>query len=155
VNNALYDFGMAIGPLAMMDLSGIDVFGKIREEFKHLEQPGVRQPRIGSRLYELGRYGQKTSRGFSRYDDARRAQPDAEVAALAAQIGAKQRQSTPEEIVERCMLSLINEGALLLEEGIAIRAVDIDIIYLNGYGFPGSSRRTDVLCRYAWAAACC
>jgi 3-hydroxyacyl-CoA dehydrogenase len=132
VNDALYDFGMAMGPLAMMDLSGIDVFAKIREEFRHEEKPGVRQPKIGEQLYALGRYGQKTGRGFSIYDANRRPQPDPEVAALSA----GKRTFSPEEIVERCMLAMINEGALLLEEGIAIRAVDIDIVYLNGYGFP-------------------
>jgi len=132
VNDALYEFGMAMGPLAMMDLSGIDVFAKIRQEFRHEEKPGVRQPRIGEELYALGRYGQKTSRGFSLYDENRRPSHDPEVAGLAGGT----RSFSPEEIIERCMLAMINEGALLLEEGIAIRAVDIDIVYLNGYGFP-------------------
>jgi 3-hydroxyacyl-CoA dehydrogenase len=132
VNDALYDFGMAMGPLAMMDLSGIDVFAKIRQEFRHEEKAGVRQPKIGEQLYALGRYGQKTGRGFSLYDENRRARPDPEVAAVAR----GSRSFSPEEIVERCMLAMINEGALLLEEGIAIRPVDIDVVYLNGYGFP-------------------
>ena len=136
VNEALYNFGMAMGPLAMMDLSGIDVFAKIREEFKHLEKPGERQAQIGIKLFQLGRYGQKTSRGFSIYDENRRALPDAEIAALAASVGVSRRTFTAEDIVERCMLGLINEGAQLLDEGIAIRAVDIDIVYLSGYGFP-------------------
>ena len=136
VNEALYNFGMAMGPLAMMDLSGIDVFAKIREEFNHLEKPGERQAQIGIKLFQLGRYGQKTSRGFSIYDENRRALPDAEIAALAASVGVSRRTFTAEDIVERCMLGLINEGAQLLDEGIAIRAVDIDIVYLSGYGFP-------------------
>ena len=136
VNEALYNFGMAMGPLAMMDLSGIDVFAKIREEFKHEEKPGVRQPLIGIRLYEAGAYGQKTNRGFSLYDESRRAQPNPEVVTLAASLGVPQRTFTAEDIVERCMLSLVNEGAQLLDEGIALRAVDIDIVYLTGYGFP-------------------
>src|SRR5258708_33642417 len=124
VNAALYNWGMAMGPLAMMDLSGIDVFAKIREEFKHQEKPGVRQPRIGMELFKLGRYGQKTGRGFSIYDENRRAQADPEVPAIAAKPGVKQRSFTAEGIVERCMLGLINEGAQLLDEGIALRAVD-------------------------------
>ena len=116
VNDALYNFGMAMGPLAMMDLSGIDVFARIREEFKHEEKPGVRQPLLGIKLYEVGAYGQKTSRGFSLYDENRRAQPNPEVVVLAASLGVPQRTFTAEEIVERCMLSLVNEGAQLLDD---------------------------------------
>jgi 3-hydroxyacyl-CoA dehydrogenase len=140
VNQALYDFGMAMGPLAMADLAGIDVGWRIRQENRHNEKPGVRQPLLTDRLYELGRYGQKTGRGWSRYDENRRAQPDSETAALleatAREAGITRRTIAREEIVDRCIYALVNEGAKLLEEKIALRAVDIDIVYLNGYGFP-------------------
>jgi 3-hydroxyacyl-CoA dehydrogenase len=140
VNGALYDFGMAMGPLAMADLAGIDVGWRIREESRHLEKPGVRQPLVADRLYRLGRYGQKTGRGWSKYDENRRPSPDPETAALieqtALEAGIRRRVISREEIVDRCIYALINEGAKLLEEGIALRAVDIDIVYLHGYGFP-------------------
>src|SRR5450759_5561870 len=88
----------------------------------------------------MGRYGQKTVRGWYRYDENRRASADPEVTALvrkwSAEAGIPQRQISPEEIVDRCIYALVNEGARILEEGYALRAVDIDIIYINGYGFP-------------------
>lgn len=140
VDRALYDFGMAMGPLSTGDLAGLDVGWRIRKEYRHLEKPGVRQPFAEDRLCEMGRYGQKTGAGWYKYDENRRAIPDPEVAGLlrkwAAEVGIPQRTISPEEIVDRCVLALVNEGARILEEGIALRAVDIDIIYLNGYGFP-------------------
>jgi 3-hydroxyacyl-CoA dehydrogenase len=140
VDKALYDFGMAMGPLATGDLAGLDVGWRIRKEHRHLQKPGLRQPIAEDRLCELGRFGQKSGAGWYKYDENRKASPDPEVAALirkvAAEAGIPQRQSSAEEIVERCVYTLVNEGARLLEEGIALRAVDIDIIYLNGYGFP-------------------
>ena len=140
VDRALYDFGMAMGPLATGDLAGLDVGWRIRKEYRHLETPGARQPFAEDRLCEIGRYGQKTGAGWYKYDENRRAIPDPEVADLlgkwAAEAGIPQRKISPEEIVDRCILALVNEGARILEEGIALRAVDIDIIYLNGYGFP-------------------
>jgi 3-hydroxyacyl-CoA dehydrogenase len=140
VNQAIYDFGFAMGPLAVFDLAGLDVGWRIRKEFKHLEKPGVRPPLISDRLCELGRFGQKTGRGYSKYDEARRPLPDPETAALiegvAREAGIERRAIGKEEIVDRCIFALVNEGAKLLGEGIALRAVDIDIVYLNGYGFP-------------------
>lgn len=140
VDAALYEFGMAMGPLAMGDLAGLDVSWRIRQEFKHLEKPGIRQPLVADRLCEMGRYGQKTGAGWYRYDENRRAMPDPEVEALIEEAstaaGIERRAITPEEIVERTIYALVNEGAMILEEGIALRAVDIDIIYINGYGFP-------------------
>jgi 3-hydroxyacyl-CoA dehydrogenase len=140
IDTALYEFGMAMGPLATGDLAGLDVGWRIRKEFRHLQKPGVRQPLAEDRLCELGRYGQKTGAGWYKYDENRRAIPDPEVAALvrkwAAEAGIPRRQITAEEIVDRCIYALVNEGARILEEGFALRAVDIDIIYLNGYGFP-------------------
>ena len=140
VDQALYDFGMALGPLATGDLAGLDVGWWIRKEYRHLEKPGVRQPLVGDRLCELGRFGQKTGAGWYRYDENRRAIPDSEVNQLvrqwAIEAGIPQRNISPQEIVDRCIFSLVNEGARILEEGIALRAVDVDIIYVNGYGFP-------------------
>jgi 3-hydroxyacyl-CoA dehydrogenase len=140
VNQALYDFGMAMGPLAMGDLAGLDVGWRIRKEFKHLEKPGVRVPLVADRLCEMGRFGQKTGRGWSRYDENRQSSPDPETAALieeaARAAGIERRNITREEIVDRCIFALVNEGAHVLGEGIALRAADIDVVYLNGYAFP-------------------
>jgi len=131
VDRALTDFGMAMGPLAVADLSGLDVFWRILQEFP--PPPGTRQPEAVPKLYAAGRYGQKTGAGFYRYDENRKPAPDPEVLRL-VQKGS--RTISDQEIVERCVYALINEGAKVLEEGIALRAVDIDVIYLTGYGFP-------------------
>ena len=140
VDTALYEFGMAMGPLATGDLAGLDVGWRIRKEFRHLQKPGIRQAFIEDRLCELGRFGQKTGSGWYKYDENRKPSPDPEVPGLIHQWtsegGIGQRQISTDEIVERCIYTLVNEGARILEEGIALRAVDIDIIYLNGYGFP-------------------
>ena len=140
IDRAMYEYGMAMGPLAVGDLAGLDVGWRIRKEFKHLEKPGVRQPLAEDKLCEMGRYGQKTGAGWYKYDENRRAIPDPEVARLvaqwAAEAGIKQRQISKEEIVDRLIYALVNEGARILQEGFALRSVDIDIIYLNGYGFP-------------------
>jgi enoyl-CoA hydratase/carnithine racemase len=140
VDKALVDFGNAMGPLATGDLAGLDVGWRTRQEYRQLEKPGIRQPFAEDRLCEMGRYGQKTTKGWYRYDENRRASSDTEVTALvrkwSAEAGIRQRQISAEEIVDRCIYALVNEGARILEEGYALRAVDIDIIYLNGYGFP-------------------
>jgi 3-hydroxyacyl-CoA dehydrogenase len=140
VNEALYDFGMPMGPLAMLDMAGLDIGWRVRREFKHLEKAGVRRSLVSDRLCEMGRFGQKTGRGWSLYDENRKPSPDPEVAALiesaAREAGIQRRKISREEIVDRCILALVNEGALLLEEGIALRPVDIDIVYIQGYGFP-------------------
>src|SRR5262249_21708105 len=131
VDGALEEFGMAMGPLAMIDLAGIDVGWRIRKEHGHERRP------IEDALYEMGRYGQKTGAGWYRYDENRRRAPDPEVTALIERIAPGPRRTIgAQEIVERTIYALVNEGARLLEEGIALRAVDIDIIYLTGYGFP-------------------
>jgi len=140
VDRALQDFGMAMGPLATGDLAGLDVGWRIRNEYRHLEQPGIRQPFLEDRLCELGRYGQKTGAGWYKYDEQRKVQLDPAVDGLVAkwvaEAGVAQRQISAAEIVDRCLYALVNEGARILEEGFALRASDIDIIYLNGYGFP-------------------
>jgi len=140
VDKALYNFGMAMGPLRTADLVGLDIRWRIRKEHRHLERSGVRQPIIEDRLCEMGRFGQKTGGGWYKYAGDRTPIPDAEVARLvrlwAAAAGIRQRKCSPSEIVERCIYALVNEGARILEEGCALRASDIDIIYVNGYGFP-------------------
>ena len=140
VDKALYDFGMAMGPLAMGDLAGLDVGWRIRQEYRHLEKAGIRQPRVNDALCEMGRYGQKTGKGWYLYDENRKPSPDPEVTALievtSQKLGITRRVITPEEIVERTIYALVNEGARILEEGFALRSVDIDLIYLTGYGFP-------------------
>jgi 3-hydroxyacyl-CoA dehydrogenase len=140
VDKALYDFGMAMGPLAVGDLAGLDVGWRIRQEYRHLEKPGIRRPMAADRLCEMGRFGQKTGAGWYRYDEQRRPIPDPEVARLvrewAAEAGIPQRRIEAQEIVDRCVYALVNEGARILEEGYALRAADIDVIYTNGYGFP-------------------
>jgi 3-hydroxyacyl-CoA dehydrogenase len=140
VDRALYDFGMAMGPLATGDLAGLDVGWRIRKEYRHLERPGVRQPFAEDRLCEMGRYGQKTGAGWYRYDENRKPSADPEVEHLvrawAAEKGVPQREFSAQEIVDRCILALVNEGARILQDGIALRPADIDVIYINGYGFP-------------------
>src|SRR5271170_3745569 len=140
VDKALADFGMAMGPLATGDLAGLDVGWRIRKEYKHLEKPGVRQPFAEDSLCELGRFGQKTGAGWYKYDDQRQASLDPLVGKLLKEwttaAGTPQHQISAEEITDRCLYALVNEGARILEEGYALRASDIDIIYLNGYGFP-------------------
>ena len=140
VNQALYDFGMAMGPLAMADLVGLDIAWRIRQVFREVANPGVRQPRVIDLLYKMGRFGQKTGRGWSSYDAARKPSVDPETTALieqAAREGGIERRRIPtQEIVDRCVYALVNQGARLLEEGIALRASDIDVVYLTGFGFP-------------------
>jgi 3-hydroxyacyl-CoA dehydrogenase len=141
VDRALADFGMAMGPQAVSDLAGLDVGWRIRKEYRHLEIPGRRQPKVADRLCEMGRFGQKTGAGWYRYEAGNRQPvPDPEVEKLIAdaarQAGITRRTISPEEMVERTVYALVNEGAKLLEEGFALRAGDIDIIYINGYGFP-------------------
>jgi 3-hydroxyacyl-CoA dehydrogenase len=140
VDKALADFGMAMGPLATGDLAGLDVGWRIRKEYRHLETPGIRQPVLEDNLCELGRFGQKVKAGWYQYDEQRRAMHDPAVDELirkwVSEAKIPQREISSAEIVDRCVYALVNEGARILEEGYALRASDIDIIYLNGYGFP-------------------
>jgi 3-hydroxyacyl-CoA dehydrogenase len=140
VDSALYDFGMAMGPLATGDLAGLDVGWRIRKESGALTDTSIRQPRIEDRLCELGRFGQKTGAGWYRYGPDRKPAHDPEtdriIAETRAALGLTPRSISPGEIVDRTILALVNEGARLLEEGIALRSVDIDIVYVTGYGFP-------------------
>jgi 3-hydroxyacyl-CoA dehydrogenase len=140
IDRALEGFGMAMGPSAVGDLAGLDIGYHARREWS-ARPDDPRFYRVSDRLAELGRYGQKTGRGFYRYDAPdRRRQADPEVLELiraeARKLGVAERQVTDAEIVERCIYALVNEGARILEEGIAARPADIDVIWCNGYGFP-------------------
>ncbi|HME10703.1 MAG TPA: 3-hydroxyacyl-CoA dehydrogenase NAD-binding domain-containing protein, partial [Bryobacteraceae bacterium] len=137
IDKALYDWGMAMGPLATGDLAGLDVGWRIRKELA-LTGKSTGEPTIEDLLCELGRYGQKTGAGWYKYDENRRPSPDPVVDGVIAEAqkkaGITPRTIGAEECVERAIYGLVNEGARILEEGFALRSVDIDIIYLNGYG---------------------
>lgn len=140
VDRAVEKWGMAMGPFRMSDLAGNDIGWAIRKR-RYLEQPGMKYSRIADRLCEQGRFGQKTGLGWYRYEAGRRdAVPDPEVERMivdySKEIGAKRRKIGEEEIVQRLIFALVNEGAAILHEGIASRASDIDMVYLTGYGFP-------------------
>jgi 3-hydroxyacyl-CoA dehydrogenase len=140
VDEALTGFGMAMGIFAVDDMAGLDVAWRVRQELKQFSEPGVRKPLVADRLCEMGRFGQKAGKGWYVYGDDRKPQPDPEVLALIEQLaaagGIRRRSFTNEEIVERTIYALVNEGARVLDEGFALRAADIDVIYTNGYGFP-------------------
>jgi len=142
IDRALENFGMAMGPNAVGDLAGLDIGVSARREWK--ERPDdPRFFRVSDLLVEHGRLGQKSGAGFYRYvGSERRREIDPEVVALiradASRLGVPQREVPEEEIVSRCICALINEGARLLEQGIARSGADIDVIWCNGYGFPKS-----------------
>jgi len=140
VDKVLYYFGMAMGIFAVDDMGGIDIAWRVRQEFKHLQKPGVRTPLVADQLYALGRLGQKTGKGWYLYGDDRKPTADPEVQTLieetAKRAGIPRRSISDSEILERCLYVMINEGAKILDEGFASRAADIDVIYLSGYGFP-------------------
>ncbi|PTQ71146.1 3-hydroxyacyl-CoA dehydrogenase [Pseudomonas sp. GV071] len=139
VDAALQGFGFAMGPFRMYDVVGIDLEWRARElAGKGQDDPAVQ---VDTRLCELGRFGQKSRMGYYRYaEGSRQAEHDPEVDALVLQVseqlGFKRRSIGQEEILERCLLALVNEGAKILEENIAANSHDVDLVYLNGYGFP-------------------
>jgi 3-hydroxyacyl-CoA dehydrogenase len=140
MDRALEKFGMAMGIFRMSDLAGNDIGWHIRKR-RYIEAPEVKYSGIADRLCELGRFGQKAGKGWYRYEEGRRdALPDPEVEKLIEDYrrekGIVARPIRDEEIVERCIYALVNEGARILEEGIAARASDVDLVYLTGYGFP-------------------
>jgi 3-hydroxyacyl-CoA dehydrogenase len=139
VDAALQGFGFAMGPFRMYDVVGIDLEWRARS----LSGVGQDAPQvqIDNRLCELGRFGQKSGNGYYHYEPgSRQAEHDVVVDALVQQVsegvGYQRRDVGPEEILERSLLALVNEGAKILQEGIAESAGDIDKVYLNGYGFP-------------------
>jgi 3-hydroxyacyl-CoA dehydrogenase len=129
-----------MGIFAVDDLGGLDVAWRIRRELDQFSEPGARRPLVADTLVELNRLGQKTGKGWYRYEDGRTPISDPEVLAIVervtAQAGISRRPVPDEEILERTIYRLINEGARVLEERVAQRASDIDVIYLTGYGFP-------------------
>jgi 3-hydroxyacyl-CoA dehydrogenase len=143
VDRALVAFGMPMGPYTMADMAGLDVGAAARRR-RRAEGTLPDDPRfavISDRLVELGRFGQKTGRGFYRYEAAARdAQPDPEVdeliASEAGRLGVARRTVADHEVVERCVYPLINEAARILDERIAQRPGDVDVVWVNGYGFP-------------------
>lgn len=141
VDKALFGFGLAMGPFAMGDLAGLDVGWRIRkrrkQEGSNLELPTV----LADDLCEIGRFGQKTGAGYYKYEKGDRTPvPDPLVEKMllerSKKLGITRREISEQEIIERCMYPLVNEGCKILDEGIALRASDIDVIYVNGYGFP-------------------
>ncbi len=141
VDRVICDFGFPMGPFAMSDLAGNDVGWRIRKA-KPAGNPGNERysGTIADRLCERGRFGQKTGAGWYRYGDGRIPAPDPEVEALIAatstELGIERRAISDREILERCLYPLVNEGAKILDEGIALRPGDIDVIWIQGYGFP-------------------
>jgi 3-hydroxyacyl-CoA dehydrogenase len=139
VDAALESFGMAMGILAVFDLAGVDVGHLTRVALGDAFTKDPTYYRVSAMLTERGWLGQKSGRGFYRYENGKRT-PDPEVVALiheeARRLGVPRRNPSAEEIRDRCLLALINEGARVLEEGIALRASDIDVVYTSGYGFP-------------------
>jgi 3-hydroxyacyl-CoA dehydrogenase len=140
VDRVLTDWGMAMGIFAVDDMGGLDVAWRIRKELGQFSSPAERRPLVADRLVELGRLGQKTGRGWYRYADDRKPIPDPEVLELVASVarehGIARREVADAEILERTILALVNEAARVLDEGVASRASDIDVVYLTGYGFP-------------------
>jgi 3-hydroxyacyl-CoA dehydrogenase len=141
VDKALQDWGMAMGPFAMMDMAGQDIGWHIRKRRRAEDPERQIYPAWIDRVCEMGRFGQKTGKGVYKYEAGSRAPiPDPEIEQLivahSKETGAPRRQIADAEIVERCIFALANEGAKILEEGIALRASDIDMVYLTGYGFP-------------------
>ncbi len=141
IDRALQDFGMAMGPLALSDLTGLDINWAARKRLAPTRPKHLRYSRVPDRICELGRFGQKTGAGFYRYEPGSRTPiPDPDIDALieecAREAGIRRRTVTDSEIVERCIYALVNEGASILNDGIAQRASDIDLVYVNGYGFP-------------------
>ncbi|WP_185984370.1 3-hydroxyacyl-CoA dehydrogenase NAD-binding domain-containing protein [Aureimonas mangrovi] len=141
VDAALTDFGFPMGQFAMSDLAGIDVGWRIREERRKAGDPDAQAPSWLDRIAEMGRFGQKTGGGVYAYEAGDRTpRPAPEIDALIEgwrrEKGINPRRIEAQEIVERCLYAMVNEGARILEEGIAARPGDIDVIWVHGYGFP-------------------
>ncbi len=140
VDKVLFDFGFPMGAFTMADMAGLDVGYKVREERRKAGKIEKRDSVWIDKIVEMGRHGQKTNAGVYRYEDGRTPIPDPVVKALIAECakeaGIEQRAISDQEILERCLYPMVNEGAKILEEGIAARPLDIDIIWINGYGFP-------------------
>jgi len=167
IDRVMFDFGMPMGPFAMGDMAGMDIGWAIRKRRAATRAKDERYSTVADQICELGRFGQKTGAGFYRYEEGSRTpMPDPIVDEIIIKTSEKngitRRVISDQEILERCLYPLINEGAKILDEGIALRASDIDLIYINGYGFPvyrggpmfyadtiGLKNIYDSMCRYA------
>ena len=140
VDAAMEHWGMAMGPLRVFDLAGLDVGYKARQALPEAQKGDPVPYRVADALVEMGRCGQKTGAGFYRYDENRKPTHDPEVQALiektSAELGIERREISDEEIVSRLVGALVEEGRKIVAEGIAQRPGDIDIVYVYGYGFP-------------------
>ena len=141
VDSVMNAFGMPMGPFQMADLVGLDLGWRARKLAGVAPEEVPITARVADRLCEMERFGQKTGRGYYIYEEGSRVgQPDPEVVEIVEQtsteLGIERREIDDEEVLKRCLYGLINEGARILEEGIALRPCDIDIVYINGYGFP-------------------
>jgi 3-hydroxyacyl-CoA dehydrogenase len=141
IDRVIKAFGFPMGPFAMGDLTGLDVGWRIRKR-RHAESPPVgRYSKVADTLCEMGRYGQKTGAGYYRYESGNRTPipdplVDEIIANCAREAGIERREITDEEILQRCMYPLVNEAAKILDEGIATRPGDVDVVWVYGYGFP-------------------
>lgn len=140
IDKVLYDYGFPMGPFAVSDLAGLDIGWRNRKSLMDKLTPREKANNILDKLCEMGRFGQKTGAGFYKYDEKRNTSPDPIVEELivkhSKERGITRRQISDQEITERALYSMINEGAKILEEGIAARPLDIDIVWIYGYGFP-------------------
>ncbi len=141
VDQAFREFGFPMGPFQVGDMAGLDIFWRARKAAAHLRPAGVRDSRVLEAVCELGRFGQKTGAGWYRYQPGSREplrDPIVEelITTVSREAGLERRKISTQEILERCLYAMINEGARILELGVAARPVDIDVVWLNGYGFP-------------------
>lgn len=141
IDRALVAFGMPMGPLEVADLAGTDISYAVRKSQQSAWDPQARYPILADRIVEAGRHGRKAGQGWYRYDDPLgKPLPDSEFTKIATEYRSEKsitpREFTDEEILERCLLAAVNEGAHILEEGKALRAGDIDVMWLNGFAFP-------------------
>ena len=141
IDRVVHDFGMPMGPYRMGDLTGLDVSWRVRKAQAAARPAHLRYSPIADRICEMGRYGQKTGAGWYRYEAGSRVPiPDPVIDELivgvSAELGIARREVRDDEIVPRLFYPLVNEGAKLLDEGIALRASDVDVIWMRGYGFP-------------------
>ena len=141
IDKAIYDFGMPMGPFQMADLAGLDIGWQIRKHQAANRPAHLRYSPIADRICELGRFGQKTKAGWYRYEPASRTpivDPiiDTLISDVSAELGIVRRSIDDTTIISRCFYPLINEGAKILAEGVALRPSDIDVVWIYGYGFP-------------------
>ena len=141
IDRVIYDFGLPMGPYRMADLAGLDVSWRVRKAQAPTRPAHLRYSPIADRICERGRFGQKTGAGWYRYEEGSRVPiPDPAIheliAGVSKELGIERRAIDDDEIVPRCLYPLVNEGAKILEEGLALRAGDVDVIWMHGYGFP-------------------